>query len=130
MGKAAEIINTSLETTEGSARLQKINEEKEKAEGVDPTVLNNRAFDDLTDTQTRTSFMFCNLVPIVAQIHSYLLLYCLKSGRCPNSEVMSDMPTSLFCHWWRAVGKRHRTVAIRAGSLTWEQPGQYAQHVY
>ena len=51
MGKAAEIIDTSLETTEESARLQKINEEKEQAEGVDPTVLNSRAFDDLTDTQ-------------------------------------------------------------------------------
>ncbi|GJE93056.1 MFS general substrate transporter [Phanerochaete sordida] len=51
MGKAAEIIDTSLETTERSAQLQKANEEKELAEGSDPAVLNNRAFDDLTDRQ-------------------------------------------------------------------------------
>ena len=51
MGKAADIIDTSLETTEKSVRLQKRNEDKEKEEGVDPAVLNSRAFDDLTDIQ-------------------------------------------------------------------------------
>lgn len=51
MGKAADIVDTSLETAKDSARLQKMNEEKEQEEGADPAVLNSRAFDDLTDLQ-------------------------------------------------------------------------------
>ena len=51
MGKAADIVDTSLETTEDSAKIQKRNEQKEQEEGADPAVLNSRAFDDLTDTQ-------------------------------------------------------------------------------
>lgn len=51
MGKAADIVDTSLETAEKSEILRKRNEEREKEEGVDPAVLNNKAFDDLTDTR-------------------------------------------------------------------------------
>ena len=51
LGKAAVIIDTSLETAENSARLQLQNEENERKEGSDPTALNGRAFDDLTDSQ-------------------------------------------------------------------------------
>ena len=50
MGKAADIVDTSLETTEQSAKLQKRNEQKEEEEGTDPRLLNSHAFDDLTDT--------------------------------------------------------------------------------
>ena len=51
MGKAAVVIDTSLETAENSARFQLQNEENERKEGSDPTALNGRAFDDLTDSQ-------------------------------------------------------------------------------
>lgn len=51
IGKAAEVVDISLETAEQSERLQKLNEENERREGADPTVLNAKAFDDLTDTQ-------------------------------------------------------------------------------
>lgn len=51
MGKAADVVDTSLETTKHAAVLQLRNEELEQKEGADPTVLNSKAFDDLTDTQ-------------------------------------------------------------------------------
>ena len=51
MGKAAEIVDTSLETAKESARLQTLIEEQAQEEGTDPKRLNSRAFDDLTDRQ-------------------------------------------------------------------------------
>jgi hypothetical protein len=51
VGKAADIIDGSLETAEESARIQKRNEQKEVEEGTNPKLLNSRAFDDLTDTK-------------------------------------------------------------------------------
>ena len=50
-GKAAEVVDTSLETVEQSEILRKLNEENERREGTHPAVLNAKAFDDLTDTQ-------------------------------------------------------------------------------
>ncbi|KAI0069712.1 MFS general substrate transporter [Panus rudis PR-1116 ss-1] len=56
-GKAAVIVDTSLETAEKSARLQIQNEENEKREGADPSKLNSQAFDDLTDL-TNEDFIY------------------------------------------------------------------------
>ena len=44
-------MDTSLESAEQSELLQQLNEENEERQGADPTVLNAKAFDDLTDTQ-------------------------------------------------------------------------------
>lgn len=51
MGKAAAVVDTSLETAKDSARMQLENEENKRREGADPSVLNRQAFDDLTDSQ-------------------------------------------------------------------------------
>ncbi|KAH8102676.1 MFS general substrate transporter [Cristinia sonorae] len=51
LGKAAVIVDTSLEDTKTAARLQIENEAREKEEGADPSALNSRAFDDLTDVK-------------------------------------------------------------------------------
>ncbi|KAK7680293.1 hypothetical protein QCA50_016533 [Cerrena zonata] len=51
LGKAAVIVDTSLETAKDSARIQLQNEESEIREGADPSALNGQAFDDLTDSQ-------------------------------------------------------------------------------
>ena len=48
LGKAADVVDASLETAEAAARLQETAVGMEKAEGG---TLNRRAFDDLTDTQ-------------------------------------------------------------------------------
>ena len=48
-GKAAQVVDTSLETARQSELLQQLNEEKEVKEGADPTILNAKAFDDLTE---------------------------------------------------------------------------------
>ncbi|KAI0825979.1 major facilitator superfamily domain-containing protein [Irpex lacteus] len=50
-GKAADIVDTSLESAKDAERLQQLNRDKEREEGADPTVLNAKAFDDLTDTK-------------------------------------------------------------------------------
>lgn len=49
LGKAAVVYDTSLETTKDAYRMQQENEEREKQEGADPSVLNNQAFNDITD---------------------------------------------------------------------------------
>jgi len=51
LGKAAVIVDTSLEDSKTAARMQIENEERERKEGADPTALNSRAFDDLTDVK-------------------------------------------------------------------------------
>lgn len=50
-GKAAQIVDTSLETAKQSELLQQLNEESERKEGADPLLLNAKAFDDLSDLQ-------------------------------------------------------------------------------
>ncbi|KAI0340252.1 MFS general substrate transporter [Trametopsis cervina] len=50
-GKAADVVDTSLESAKDAERLQHLNQEKERSTGADRAVLNSKAFDDLTDTQ-------------------------------------------------------------------------------
>ncbi|KDQ56844.1 hypothetical protein JAAARDRAFT_158072 [Jaapia argillacea MUCL 33604] len=57
LGKAAIIVDVSLEDTKTAAKAQAENEQREKAEGAEPAVLNTKAFDDLTDNQNE-DFMY------------------------------------------------------------------------
>ena len=50
-GKAVDVVDTSLESAEDAERLQQLNRQKEIEQGADPTVLNAKAFDDITDTK-------------------------------------------------------------------------------